>query len=85
MCSNEACRVLLFFALVSPQYMHAGLHVSGLYHSEAIACVLPNLSKAYWEDVAWVVPATTSKLLTLPHSHIKEMLSMLRGSPCYIK
>ena len=27
--------------------------------------------KAYWEGGAWVEPDTTSKLLALPHFHIK--------------
>ena len=32
----------------------------------------PVKDKGYWESVVWVEPVTTSKLLALPHSHIKE-------------
>ena len=35
--------------------------------------------QACWEGVAWVEPATTSKLLTRLHSHIKEKTVLLFG------
>ena len=38
-----------------------------------IQCPLQANDKAFWDGVAWVGAATTSKLWSLPHSHIIEI------------
>ena len=48
--------------------------------------VLPRTKgKAYWEGVTWVESATTSKLLALPNSHIKEKLYRRHIVPISLK
>ena len=42
------------------------------YNVYIAQCPPQTKGKAYWEGVSWVEPVTTSKLLTLPNSHIKE-------------